>query len=98
MTWRLDVAVLAKRDMSALIAYIGQDNPKAAIQVADRILERIQQLGEHPWIGRPGRREHSRELVVDGTPYIVAYRVDVERRRVSILRIVHHAQRWPDKV
>jgi len=97
MTLRLDVSTTAKRDMSALIAYIGQDNPKAAIQVAELIVEKMRLLVDHPWIGRPGRREKSRELVVDGTPYIVAYRVETDQRRIFVLRIIHHAQRWPEK-
>jgi toxin ParE1/3/4 len=36
----------------------------------------------------------TRELVVTGTPYIVAYAV--ADQRVEVLAIIHGAQRWPD--
>ena len=46
-------------------------------------------------IGRKGRVEGTRELVIAGTPYIVPYRVrdDV----VQIITVLHNAQRWPDQ-
>lgn len=53
MRLRLVVSVLAKRDLHALIAYIGNDKPKAAIDVAERIIDQMQPLEDHPWIGRP---------------------------------------------
>ena len=47
-----------------------------------------------PEIGRPGRIEGTRELIIQQTPYIAAYRI--ERNSVRILRVLHGAQRWPD--
>ena len=47
-------------------------------------------------IGRPGRVEGTRELVVAGTPYIVPYRVKAEI--VQIITVLHSAQRWPDRI
>ena len=44
-------------------------------------------------LGRPGRVPSTRELVVVGTPYVVAYRI--ERTVVLVLHILHGAQRWP---
>ena len=38
----------------------------------------------------------SRELVITGTPYLAAYRV--ENDAVVIVRVVHGAQRWPRKL
>jgi toxin ParE1/3/4 len=98
MKLRLDIAEPAKRDMRALIAYIGADNPKAALQVSERIVQQISMLQEQPHAGRVGRQAGTRELVVGGTSYIVIYRVDVKRQFIQVLRIVHHAQRWPEKV
>lgn len=85
-------------DLHELVIFIGKENPQAAAQVSKRIFEKTNLLETQPWIGRPGKLESSRELVVDGTPYIVVYRVNTDRRRVFILRIVHHAQRWPEKL
>jgi toxin ParE1/3/4 len=95
---RLDVSEAAKRDMRALLAYIGEENPKAAIHVAKQIVAKMQMLVTQPAPGRPGRCKGTRELIVEHTPYIVAYRVNTDERRILVLRIVHHAQRWPEKL
>ncbi|MFT3776545.1 MAG: type II toxin-antitoxin system RelE/ParE family toxin [Minicystis sp.] len=86
----------AKLDLDELIARIGEENPRAAVMVATRIRERIRLLQEQPEIGRKGRRPDTRELIVDRTHYIVAYRVNVAEARVEILRILHSSRQWPE--
>ena len=83
----------AMRDRVGIYDYIEGDSPRAAADVDDRLTERIRALLEFPQSGRPGRMPETRELVVAGTSYVVAYSVrdDV----VRILRILHGAQRWP---
>jgi toxin ParE1/3/4 len=56
----------------------------------------VQRLGRAPGRGRPGRISGTRELVVVGTPYIVAYRVHAND--IEILTIQHGAQLWPDEL
>jgi toxin ParE1/3/4 len=73
--------------------YIARDNPVAAEAIYVAIRRRVANLADLPNIGRPGRRKGTRELVISGTPYIVVYRV--ARRVVTILRVLHGAQRWP---
>ena len=46
--------------------------------------------------GLPGRVDGTRELVIDRTPYIAAYRV--AGVTVQILRVLHGAQRWPEDI
>ncbi|MDQ7827232.1 MAG: type II toxin-antitoxin system RelE/ParE family toxin [Candidatus Eremiobacteraeota bacterium] len=46
-------------------------------------------------MGRPGRVPGTRELVVPGTKYIVAYRV--RHRSLQILRVLHGARKWPEE-
>lgn len=62
--------------------------------VDDLISEKVALLLEFPEAGRIGRLEGTRELVVTGTPYVVAYRLAEEV--VLILRVLHGAQEWPD--
>ncbi len=38
----------------------------------------------------------TRELVVTGTPYVIAYRV--EAHAVVVLRVMHGARRWPERI
>jgi plasmid stabilization system protein ParE len=45
-------------------------------------------------MGRPGRVHGTSELVVDGTPFIVAYRIRDET--VEILAVLHSSRKWPD--
>jgi len=74
--------------------YIGQDNPAAAVRVVLKIQAAVAQLVESPLIGRPGRVEGTRELVVLQTPYIVIYRV--KGNTVHIIRVLHSSRKYAD--
>ena len=93
---RLVWAAAALRDLAAARAYIAHDNPPAADNQIGRILVSVTRLLRFPEIGRPGRRGGTRELVVNRTPYIVAYRLRGEA--VEILRVLHARQRWPERL
>lgn len=86
----------AAANLWAIAEYFAVDSPVAALAIYDEIERQVAELADHPHIGRPGRVKGSRELVVNRTPYIVAYRVD--RGAVVILRVIHGAQRWPRKL
>lgn len=86
-------SIPARDDLIAIADYIAADDPAAAHTVIDRIDAAVGQLADHPRLGRPGRIADTRELVIPGLPYIVAYRLHDER--VQILRILHSARKWP---
>jgi toxin ParE1/3/4 len=77
------------------VHYIAQDNPIAASEAAESIWEAATRLEQHPHMGRPGRLNGTRELVVPRLPYVIRYRIKTET--VEILRIHHMAQRWPER-
>lgn len=83
----------ALRRLDEIGAHISADNPAAAARVVSAIARGVQQLGDAPGRGRPGRVRGTRELVVVGTPYVVAYRV--HNNDIEILTIQHGAQLWP---
>ena len=83
----------AIQDRDAQLDYIAQDNPTAAVSQGDRIAEQIEILQQHPQMGRPGRKQGTRELVISRTPFIVVYRV--KGMRIELLRVLHGAQQWP---
>ncbi|MHB1700869.1 MAG: type II toxin-antitoxin system RelE/ParE family toxin [Acidobacteriaceae bacterium] len=85
----------AIQDRDAQIDYVAARNPLAAIDQGDLIDTQISQLIAHPEIGRPGRVDGTRELVISGTPLIVIYHHVPEARRIDILRLLHGAQQWP---
>jgi plasmid stabilization system protein ParE len=58
-------------DRDAIFNYIEADSPPAAITVDNRIREQIETLLRFPQIGRPGRIQGTRELVISRTPYVV---------------------------
>ena len=75
--------------------YIARENHSAAVDVAERIIESVSRLDQHPFMGRPGRLKSTRELIVPGLPYVIRYRISNEA--VEILRIHHMAQRWHEE-
>ena len=86
---------LAVADREGLVDYIAARNPFAAIEQGDRIAQAIERLSKFTEIGRMGRVQGTRELVIPGTPYVTVYRLNRPRGRVEILRILHGAMRWP---
>jgi len=93
---RLVWTAAALRDLAAARAYITHDNPPAADNQINLILVAVTRLLRFPEIGRPGRRGGTRELVVNRTPYIAAYRV--RAHDIEILRVLHARQRWPERL
>ena len=83
-------------DRDAIFTFIEADNPSAAIMVDERIVAAARRLVDFPASGRVGRITGTRELVIDGTPYVAAYAVT--QSAVRILRVLHGAQEWPDSV
>ena len=84
----------ALRRLDEIGAHIAKDNPATAARVVSAIARGVQQLDGAPGRGRPGRIRGTRELVIVGTPYLVAYRVDANV--IEILTVQHGAQLWPE--
>lgn len=80
-------------DRKSITAYIGLDNPRAAIETGDMLIQKAGQLDQNPTLGRIGRVKGTRELVVHPN-YILIYRVVGEE--VEVLRVKHAAQKWPN--
>lgn len=92
---RLAWSPYALSDRDNIFTYIEAQNPRAAVQVDERISTTIYRLLDFPESGRPGRVAGTRELVIPGTPYIAAYILATDI--VRVLRILHGAQMWPDE-
>lgn len=72
--------------------YIAVDSPSAALDFDERLSEKAARLINHPGLGRPGRVQGTRELVVHRN-YILIY--DVADDLVRVLRVLHAARMWP---
>lgn len=82
----------AEDDLDAIINYIAQDNIEAALNTLDEITRQSKRLCDYPLSGREGRIKATRELVVARSPYVIVYTVS---ETVTLLRILHGAQKWP---
>jgi addiction module RelE/StbE family toxin len=92
----LEWSALALSDREAIFDYIEADSPRAAIAVDDCIRISVEGLAQFPEMGRPGRIEETRELVISSTSYIATYRV--AGNIVRILRVLYGSRKWPDEI
>jgi toxin ParE1/3/4 len=79
----------ALHNLDNIAGYIAEDDPTAARDLVAEIEDIVGLLPRQASLGRPGRVPGARELVIAGTPFIVAYRVIAEE--VQILRVLHGA-------
>ena len=86
---------LAEKDLDDVEQYISQDNSIVAINVVLTILNKVELLPNNPAIGRTGRVMGTRELIVVGYPFIVAYRV--KDNSIEVLRVLHTSQQFKKK-
>ena len=85
----------AARALENIQDYIARDNRRAAWEVAQRVRQAVRQLEENPKMGRTGRVRGTLELVIQGLPYIVPYRI--KGNDVQILSAFHAARKWPEQ-
>lgn len=79
--------------MKLIYDYIAADNPFAAYETLKNIKRVADGLSDCPLMGRLGRVAGTRELIIQGTAYIVPYRL--KDANVEILNVFHGAQNWP---
>ena len=88
---RIEYSARALADLDRLFDFIAEHDPFAASRAAERIVEAILLLANHPYIGRPLRGD-LRELVISHgrTGYAAVYRV--RANAVTILAIRHQRE------
>ena len=84
----------AESDLDGIAEHIMETDPPAALRVVSAIRDATWMLAEHPGIGRTGRVEGTRELVIPGLPCILPYQV--EDRVIRILAVMHTSRKWPE--
>ena len=86
----------ALRDLGYIHAFIAEHGSDAALRGARMLRAQAESLTAHPQMGRPGRVEGTRELVVARSPFIITYRITAAA--IDILAIRHGARQWPDRL
>ena len=79
----------SRDDLIEICDYIAQDDMNTAARVSLAIPRAVERLIAHPFSGKPGRVEGTRELVIPRLPYIAVYVVQSET--VVVLRVLHAA-------
>jgi toxin ParE1/3/4 len=82
----------ALQNLKQVHSYIAKDDPKAVSQTVLKIQMAVNQLAQFPLMGRVGRVEGTRELVIANMPYFVVYRL--QENTVEILRVLHASRRY----
>ncbi len=89
----------AMEDLNSVITYIATENPRAALDVIDKIETAGNALGTMA-TGRKGRVSGTYEKVVAALPYIMAYALEARpdgSERIVILRVIHGARDWKEE-
>jgi toxin ParE1/3/4 len=60
----------------------------------EKVWARVMTLADFPEAGRAGRVAGTYEWVIEGTPYVVAYRI--REGSIEILAVIHASRRWPN--
>ena len=86
-------AELAQHNLEEIGEYISQGSPQSAVRLLERLRIAADKLARFPEIGRTGKLEGTRELVVPGTDYFIVYAI--ENQTVNVFAVIHGAQNWP---
>lgn len=87
---RIRWTLAAADDLDQIWEYLRVHHPEFTTSTVRRIYQDIRLLTSAPRLGRVGREENTRELVISGLPYIAVYRVKDEA--IEVLHIFHGAQ------
>jgi len=83
----------AAADLECIADYLSENTPLHAARIVRAIYESPMQLLDFPALGRPGKVEGTRELVLRPLPYVVVYVPGSDV--IHVARILHSAQKWP---
>ncbi len=88
---------IAADEFEDAIAWIRERNDHAADKLAETALFQIDQLKHYPQLGRVGRDNTTRELVISNTHFIAVYRLMPSTKLLQILLFKHDAMRWAEE-
>ncbi|UBF26922.1 type II toxin-antitoxin system RelE/ParE family toxin [Kovacikia minuta CCNUW1] len=80
-------------DLNHAYDYIAETAPESGTAIIERIEKSLEALSNFPEMGRKGRVNNTRELIVPKTPFILPYRI--RKNRIEILGVIHATRRWP---
>jgi toxin ParE1/3/4 len=79
----------AASDLERIADYLFENASGQANRMIRGLYEAPEKLLTFPGLGRPGKKEGTRELVISSLPYTVTHDT------IHVVRILHGAQKWP---
>lgn len=80
----------AAADLKVISDYLGQHHPQYRQSTMRKLYQKIRDLKNAPYVGRPGRVEGTRELLFMPMPYIAVYHVT--EQTIEVWRVYHTSQ------
>lgn len=93
--WHLIWRPEAIEDLEEIYCYILRDKPADAFEVVLKVENTIDDLIEHPFMGKVGENQRTRELLVHKS-YRAIYTVDEAVDAILILTVIHTSRLSPD--
>lgn len=93
MDYTVILSPKAVGDLEAIVRYIALHNPKAARKVGQNLLNKTKELSQFPFRGQMVPEFDSpdiRQVVLK--PYRIVYRVEEDKKRISVARFWHSSQ------
>ncbi len=97
MDYQVILSPKALGDLETIIRYIAQDNSEAARKIGQRLLEKTKELSQFPSKGQKVSEfdePNIRQLIIK--PYRIIYRVEEDKKQVSIARFWHASRFSPE--
>lgn len=93
MDYTVILSPKAVRDLEVIVRYIAFSNPEAARKVGQNLLNKTKALGQFPFQGQQVPEFNSpdiRQVILK--PYRIVYRIEVDKKRISVARFWHSSQ------
>jgi toxin ParE1/3/4 len=93
MDYTVVLSPKAVGDLESIVRYIAQTNPNTARKVGQSLLAKTKELSQFPLRGQIVPEFDSPEIrQILLKPYRIVYRVEEDKKRISIARFWHSAQ------
>ena len=94
MDFKVTFSKKALNELADITTFIARDNPDAAGELSEKLLEQAASLKRFPF--RHAKDHHrARVRKMPAPPYLVYYAIDENKRTVTILHFWHSARQHP---
>jgi toxin ParE1/3/4 len=92
VVWHPEAVDDLKQAVNDIRELVGED---AAFGFYDKVRIQVGRLGDFPNLGKGGRVEGTRELVIAGYKRIAVYQINESLGRIEVLALLHARRKWP---